>query len=369
LQHVEGLKGKEIMKQQLRLIMTIALFLGIFAASLGSMPPAIAATTAELWAVDYRWGAPQPGYDWAQWPTFEGWMNVLVENRGDGDAFNVTATVTAWPPNNTISDAFVTVGDIPVGGSAWSVDTFSAQVDTAALTDPNEALFWRIEYDDATGVHHVIENVPGVRLADTMPSMQAGPDQTVYEGVALDSDIATFTDPRPSDLHTAAIVWGDGSPVDYGVVSESEGSGTVSGSHLYHQGGTYTVKVTVCDDDATCDDDTFTVTVVAVSEADIKPGGYPNSINLSSRGVVPVAILTTDDFDATTVDPVTVKFADALPLRWAWEDVDYDGDLDLVFHFKTQELNLDEYSTEATLSGQTFGGMPFEGTDTVNTVP
>lgn len=31
---------------------------------------------------------------------------------------------------------------------------------------------------------------------------------------------------------------------------------------------------------------------------DIKPGSTPNSINLKSRGVVPVAVLTTGDFDA-----------------------------------------------------------------------
>lgn len=102
---------------------------------------------------------------------------------------------------------------------------------------------------------------------------------------------------------------------------------------------------------------------------DIKPGSYPNSINLESRGVVPVAVLTTDEFDASTVDPVTVLFAGAAPLRWATEDVDYDGDLDLIFHFKTQELDLDMYSTEATLTGQTFDGIPIEGTDTVNIVP
>jgi hypothetical protein len=102
---------------------------------------------------------------------------------------------------------------------------------------------------------------------------------------------------------------------------------------------------------------------------EIKPAGYPNSINLGSKGVVPVAILTTDDFDAATVDPVTVLFADASPLRWAWEDVDYDGDMDLLFQFKTQELNLDESSTEAMLTGSTFDGLQVEGSDTVNIVP
>jgi hypothetical protein len=44
------------------------------------------------------------------------------------------------------------------------------------------------------------------------------------------------------------------------------------------------------------------LTSVAVP-IDIKPGSFPNSINPQSKGVIPVAILTTDTFDATTVDP------------------------------------------------------------------
>jgi hypothetical protein len=104
---------------------------------------------------------------------------------------------------------------------------------------------------------------------------------------------------------------------------------------------------------------------------DIKPGSDPNSINLKSKGVVPVAVLTTPDFDASTVDPDTVFFADASPVRWTMEDVDSDGDMDMLFHFNTQELNLDESSTGATLTGDTSDptNPHLKGTDTVNIVP
>jgi len=104
-------------------------------------------------------------------------------------------------------------------------------------------------------------------------------------------------------------------------------------------------------------------------DVDIKPGSYPNSINLGSKGVVPVAVLTTVDFDASTVDPETVEFAGASPVRWVMEDVDDDGDMDMLFFFKTQGLGLTAASTEATLTGATVGGQPIEGTDTVNIVP
>jgi len=85
---------------------------------------------------------------------------------------------------------------------------------------------------------------------------------------------------------------------------------------------------------------------------DIKPGSDQNSINLKSKGVVPVAVFSTDDFNAATIDPATALFAGAEPVRWKLEDVDDDGDDDLMFHFRTQELDLDQYSTEATLTAE-----------------
>jgi hypothetical protein len=114
-------------------------------------------------------------------------------------------------------------------------------------------------------------------------------------------------------------------------------------------------------------------------EIDIKPGSDMNPINLKAKGVVPVAVLTTNEFDAQTIDRSTVQFAGATPVRWTLEDVDKDGDDDMLFHFKTQDLNLTEDSTEAILTGQVGGqltatssinqlssGAPIYGTDKVH---
>ena len=101
---------------------------------------------------------------------------------------------------------------------------------------------------------------------------------------------------------------------------------------------------------------------------DIKPGSYPNSINLQDKGVVPVAILTTADFDASTVYPTTVKIANASPIRWKMQDVNGDSDRDLLVYFNTFDLNLDNSSTTATLTGQTIDGINIEGNDSVQIV-
>jgi hypothetical protein len=103
---------------------------------------------------------------------------------------------------------------------------------------------------------------------------------------------------------------------------------------------------------------------------DIRPGGFPNSINPFSKGVIPVAILTTPVFDAATVDPATVRFGPngAAASTFALQDVDLDGDLDLALQFKIQDTGIVCGTTSATLTGKTLAGHAITGTDSVNTV-
>jgi hypothetical protein len=105
---------------------------------------------------------------------------------------------------------------------------------------------------------------------------------------------------------------------------------------------------------------------------DVKPGSFPNSINPRSAGKIPVAILTTDTFDGASVDPNTVRFgsngAEAGPVQSALEDVDGDGDIDMILHFNTQDTGIQCGDTSASLTGKSFGGQAIGGSDSVNTV-
>ncbi len=111
----------------------------------------------------------------------------------------------------------------------------------------------------------------------------------------------------------------------------------------------------------------------ATPAIDIKPGSDPNSINLGSNGVIPVAILTDGSFDAASVNATTVLFgrtgSEAEPVHYALEDVDDDGDMDMIFHFRTQDTGLEAEDTEAILTGQTIDGIEITGTDSVRIVP
>jgi uncharacterized repeat protein (TIGR01451 family) len=110
----------------------------------------------------------------------------------------------------------------------------------------------------------------------------------------------------------------------------------------------------------------------------IKPGSDPNSINPLGSGEVPLAILTTSageyglphPFDATTVDPLSVRFGPS-DLVWTGsggafeahdrghiedsrelDEITRDGDADMVLHFNVQETGISAGTTEACVKGE-----------------
>lgn len=153
--------------------------------------------------------------------------------------------------------------------------------------------------------------------------------------------------------------------------------------------------------------------VVRRISVDIKPQSCPNPLNTKTpkvldytedvfslartksngniglpRGpVFPAAILGTDEFDVTQIDPTTVMLEGVSTLRWNSEDVSTplgagadecdcvsdgpDGIVDLTLKFAKNEV-VDALGTVAdgdvvvlTITGQLLDGKPFEGTDCV----
>jgi hypothetical protein len=122
---------------------------------------------------------------------------------------------------------------------------------------------------------------------------------------------------------------------------------------------------------------------------DIKPRSCPNPLNVASRGVLPVAILGTVDFDVTDIDVSTILLEGVAPIRWAFADVatpfngsydddcfdcttdGFDGLKDLVLLFKRQEVVAmlgpvsDRDCVQLMITGALFDGTPIEGTDSI----
>jgi hypothetical protein len=120
---------------------------------------------------------------------------------------------------------------------------------------------------------------------------------------------------------------------------------------------------------------------------DIKPGSCPNPLNVKSQGVLPVAILGSPGFDATTVDPETVTLEGVDPIRYAIGDVTTpvgpgaepcecneegpDGIDDMTLKFSTREIvealgDVDDGEViELTIEGVAYDGTPFAFVDCV----
>jgi hypothetical protein len=118
---------------------------------------------------------------------------------------------------------------------------------------------------------------------------------------------------------------------------------------------------------------------------DIKPNTAPNDVQRSSKGLLPVAVLTTPTFDAATVDVASVTLGNETgtdtrvakqnkktPMA-AMQDVDLDGDRDLILQFEIPALvangDLTASTTQLVLKGTRTGGGAVRGVDNVVVKP
>ena len=172
--------------------------------------------------------------------------------------------------------------------------------------------------------------------------------------------------------------------------------------------GTCLAGVNPCAENELCDEENDACVAGVLVSLDIKPGSCPNPLNIRSRGVLPVAILGTEELDVTTIDPSTILLTregvegmvPVAPVRYGYEDVgtpsegepcdcDYsegdepngddlngDGITDLTLKFRVPELVdglalTDIASRETiplTIMGETEDGTPLMGDDCVKII-
>jgi hypothetical protein len=120
-----------------------------------------------------------------------------------------------------------------------------------------------------------------------------------------------------------------------------------------------------------CDIGAIEFQSVLTVHLEVRPGSAENPINPKSNGVIPVAILGTNSFDASFVDQASVRFGPNQALaqgKGQLADVNGDGLLDLVLHFRTQDAGIQCGKNTVSITGQTVNGVPIQGTDAIRTV-
>lgn len=111
---------------------------------------------------------------------------------------------------------------------------------------------------------------------------------------------------------------------------------------------------------------------------DLKPGSNVNSINCTNQNeLIPFAILSTNDFDALTIDNSTVTLdsgheyhmngGTGLTQRHE-ADANGDGKVDLVFHVLLANTSLNCSSTVGTVTGYTYDNVFIIGSDTIRMI-
>ncbi len=107
----------------------------------------------------------------------------------------------------------------------------------------------------------------------------------------------------------------------------------------------------------------------------IKPGNNGIApINPKSRGKIPVAILGSADFDVMNIDLDTLRFGSKgdeeslWKCNWTGTDINGDGRVDRICHFKNQKAAFEPTDAEAILTGE-VNGKKFEGRGYLKVVP
>jgi hypothetical protein len=305
----------------------------------------------------------------------------ILSPRG-GDVVTGDQVTFAWMGADPDGDPLTyTVSYSADGGTTWT--TLAVDLTATTLTVPRGELGGSTEgrllvvvsdgihTDSALSEPFVVANNPPVVNID-LPR----PGE-VFTGVQVVTLEGTAFDREDGPLGGLAVGWfsdvdgfiGSGELVEVNAANFTEGTHQLTFVAVDSAGEMGSAGVTI---------HIFRIPpppIVTVT-VDIKPGEGRNPVNLRSRGVIPVAILTTSGFEARSVDPATVCFGPAADPegrgvcaeahgRGHLEDVNGDGLLDLVLRFRTQQTGLGSDNMEACVTGHTFDGVAFRGCDEI----
>lgn len=162
-------------------------------------------------------------------------LSLVTKNEGETAANRGTVS-DADGDAVTLSASVGTVTNNGNGTWSWSFTTSDGPPQSQTVT---------ITADDGNGTSQTSFSLTVNNVAPTVGDISA-PVNPQPVGTTINTS-ASFNDPGTGDTHTATWDW-EG-VTSAGTVNETNGAGTVSGSHTYATAGIYTIKVIVTDDD------------------------------------------------------------------------------------------------------------------------
>ncbi|MGD9127827.1 MAG: PKD domain-containing protein, partial [Planctomycetia bacterium] len=220
--------------------------------------------------------------------------DVTELSGNEGDSLGLVATFTdasdPGPHTATIDwgDGSTTSGVVMFENGAGTItgDHVYADNGTYAIS---------VEITDAESLSDTGSSTAVV--ANVVPTLTTLSGQSVSVGEVFTLPVGTFTDPGftnvaagTEETFTATVNWGDGSPTETVTVTVTQGSagvlttGTIVASHMYSVADTYTVTVTLTDDDGGSDSGSFTLSMgpkfLVVDQCAQSVFSYDENVNL-----------------------------------------------------------------------------------------
>ena len=210
--------------------------------------------------------------------TTAGRLDVEIGGTTAGSQYSQLAVSGTASLDGTLSIATIN-GFLPALGNAFQVLTFASATGNVAAYN-------------GLGLGNCLILNPTLNSNNLTLTVQAGhppvvgaisgPLGPVAPGIPIRVS-ASFTDQDTFETHTALWNWGDGTTLA-GTVTESGGSGSVTGAHVYAVAGVYALTVTVTDSDGCTGQSSFQVTI-APSILVLSPTA-PGALTLSGNASI-----------------------------------------------------------------------------------
>ncbi|QNT77167.1 multicopper oxidase domain-containing protein [Dehalogenimonas etheniformans] len=324
---------------------------------------------------------------------------VFSHTYAQHGSYTITVVVTDRLNTSGTATALVAFTDVPVvnAGPDAAINEGDTFVSSGSFTDPDVDLWTAtVDYGDGSGVmalalnadktfalsHKYTDNgvftvtvvvmddeggsgsdTAIVSVGNAGPVVNAGPDKTIPVGGTFASS-GSFTDPG-SDAWSATVNYGDGS----GTMNLDLTDKTFVLSHVYTTAGSFTVTVTVADDDGGVGSDTAVVTVKAPTQVDADFA--PKVFNPNAKGTFKMTVFGSSTFDVRNIDQATVRIGptpfgnvSTRPTKIQIQDTNADGIADLLA-FLDRPDSVSAGQTLVSIWGMTKDGFGFFGTTNI----